>query len=205
MKENLIEKISEEKIYPIIRCKDAQCAIDQANALIDGGIKLLEINVENSSLYEAINVISKQATVSAGGVITANQATMAIEAGATIISSPIFQMNMVRISKDKQIPFIASTTTANEAYNAWKTRVPIIKIYPAKALGGVLYVEDLLRPMPFLNIMPSGNITLDEVVDYINAGAVAVGVGRSFYQDSTLSEITKKAKEITAKLKDLPN
>lgn len=205
MKEKLIEKISEEKIYPIIRCKDAKCAIDQANALIEGGIKLLEINVENSSLYEAINVISKQVTVSAGGIITANQATMAIEAGATIISSPIFQMNMVRISKDKQIPFIASTTTANEAYNAWKTRVPVIKIYPAKALGGVLYVEDLLRPMPFLNIMPSGNITLSEVVDYLKAGAVAVGVGRSFYQDSTLSEITKKAKEITAKLKDLPN
>ena len=203
MQENLIKKISEEKIYPIIRCHDAKCAIDQANALIEGGIKLLEINVENSSLYEAINVISKNAIVSAGGIITANQAAMAISAGAKIISSPIFQMNMVRISKDKHIPFIASTTTANEAYNAWKTRVPIIKIYPAKALGGVLYVEDLLRPMPFLNIMPSGNITLDEVVNYIKAGAVAVGVGRSFYHDSTLSEITQKAKIILEKLKDL--
>lgn len=203
MQENLIKKISKEKIYPIIRCKDTQKAIDTANAMIEGGIKLLEINVENSSIYEAIKEISQHATVAAGGIITATQADLAVKAGATIISSPIFQMNMVKITKDKAIPFIAGTSTANEAYNAWKTRVPLMKIYPAKALGGVLYIEDLLRPMPFLNLLPSGNILLDEVVDYIYAGAIAVGVGRDFYHDATFSEITQKAKKILAELKDL--
>lgn len=203
MQENLIKKISKEKIYPIIRCQDAQSAIDMANALIEGGIKALEINVENASLYEAIHEVSRSAVVAAGGIITAQQAYKAVDAGAEIISSPIFQMNMVKISKDKEIPLIACTSTANEAYNAWKTRVPLIKIFPAKALGGILYIEDLLRPMPFLNIMPSGNILLDEVPDYIKAGAVAVGVGRGFYENSTYAEITKKAKLIIQKLKDL--
>lgn len=203
MQENLIKKISKEKIYPIIRCQDAQSAIDMANALIEGGIKALEINVENASLYEAIHEVSRSAVVAAGGIITAQQADKAVDAGAEIISSPIFQMNMVKISKDKEIPLIACTSTANEAYNAWKTRVPLIKIFPAKALGGVLYIEDVLRPMPFLNIMPSGNILLEEVPDYIKAGAVAVGVGRDFYENSTYAEITKKAKLIIQKLKDL--
>lgn len=203
MQENLIKKISREKIYPIIRCKNAQCAIDTANALIEGGIKVLEITVENASLYEAIKEISKHAVVSAGGIITAQQANMSIDAGAQMISSPIFQMNLVKISKDKQIPLIASASTANEAYNAWKTRVPLIKIFPAKALGGALYIEDLLRPMPFLNVMPSGNISVDEVPEYIKAGAVAVGVGRSFYENNDFKGITKKAKEIIEKLKDL--
>lgn len=203
MQENLIKKISKEKIYPIIRCKDPQSTIDTANALIEGGIKLMEINIENSSIYEAIHEVSNHATVAAGGIITASQANMAVDAGAQIISSPIFQMNMVKISKDKEIPLIACTSTPNEAYNAWKTRVPLIKIFPAKALGGVLYIEDLLRPMPFLNIMPSGNIILDEVPDYIKAGAVAVGVGRSFYENSSFTEITQKAKNILNKLKDL--
>lgn len=203
MQENLIKKISREKIYPIIRCKEAQSAIDTANALIEGGIKLLEINVENSSLYQAIHEVSKNAVVAAGGIITAQQAYTAMDSGAEIISSPIFQMNMVKISKDKEIPLIACASTANEAYNAWKTRVPLIKIFPAKALGGVLYIEDLLRPMPFLNVMPSGNILLEEVPEYIKAGAVAVGVGRSFYIDSSFAEITKKAKQVIEKLKDL--
>lgn len=203
MQENLIKKIAEEKIYPIIRSHDAKSAIDTANALIEGGIKILEINIENDSLYDAINEVSKNAVVSAGGIITAQQAALALKAGAKIISSPIFQMNMVKISKDKQVPFIASTSTANEAYSAWKTRVPLIKVFPVKALGGVLYIEDLLRPMPFLNVVPLGNISLDEVVDYIKAGAVAVGVGRGFYKDSTYGEITQKAKKIIAELKDL--
>lgn len=203
MQENLIKKISKEKIYPIIRCSDAQSAIDTANALIEGGIKVLEINVENSSLYQAIHEISRSATVAAGGIITNQQAIKAIDAGAEIISSPIFQMNMVKISKDKEIPLIASASTANEAYSAWKTRVPLLKIFPAKALGGILYIEDLLRPMPFLNVMPSGNILLEEVPDYIKAGAMAVGVGRSFYQDSSFSEITQKAKKVIEKLKAL--
>lgn len=203
MQENLIKKISKEKIYPIIRSNDAKSAIDKANALIEGGIKLLEINIENASLYQAIHEISKNATVAAGGVITGQQALKAIDAGAEILASPIFQMNMVKISKDKEIPLIACVSTANEAYNAWKTRVPLLKIFPAKALGGVLYIEDILRPMPFLNIMPSGNILLEEVPDYIKAGATAVGVGRSFYENSSFAEITKKAKNVIEKLKDL--
>lgn len=203
MQENLIKKISKEKIYPIIRNSDAQKAIDTAHALIEGGIKLLEITVENASLYQAINEISKSVTVSAGGIITAQQAIKAIDAGAEIIASPIFQMNMVKISKDKEVPLIACTSTANEAYNAWKTRVPLIKIFPAKALGGVLYIEDLLRPMPFLNVMPSGNILLKEVCDYIKAGAAAVGVGRSFYENANYAEITQKAKKVIKELKDL--
>lgn len=203
MQENLIKKISKEKIYPIIRCSDAQSAIDTANALIEGGIKILEINIENASLYEAIHEVSRHATVAAGGIITGQQAIKAIDAGAEIISSPIFQMNMVKISKDKEVPLIACVSTPNEAYNAWKTRVPLLKIFPAEALGGILYIEDLLRPMPFLNLMPSGNILLEEVTDYLKAGAVAVGVGRSFYLNSSFSEITKKAKKVIKEIKDL--
>lgn len=203
MQENLIKNLSEEKIYPIIRCKDAQETVDIANAMIEGGIKIIEINVENASIYEAIQEVSKNATVSAGGIITAQQASCAMAAGASIISSPIFQMNLVKIAKGKSIPLIAGASTANEAYNAWKTRIPLIKIFPAKALGGVLYIEDLLRPMPFLNLLPSGNILIDEVPDYIKAGAVAVGVGRDLYLDSSLKEITEKSKKLIKKLEDL--
>ena len=110
-------------------------------------------------------------------------------------------MNMVKISKNAQIPFIAGTSTANEAYQAWKARVPLIKIYPITALGGPLYVEDLLRPMPFLNIMPMGNIKLEEVPQYIEAGAAAVGVGRDLYKGFNFSEITNRTKKIMQELK----
>lgn len=201
MKKNVMELISEEKIYPIVRNKNAQKAVDIAHALIEGGIKVIEITVENPSLYSAITEISKDAIVCAGGIITQQQAEQALTCGAKLFSSPIYQMNMVKISKNRQMPFIAGASTPNEAYDAWKSRIPLIKIFPVTALGGVQYIEDILRPMPFLNLMPMGHIQLSEVMDYIRVGAKAVGVGRNFYEDLSNAEITTRAKEILSKIK----
>ena len=203
MQENLIKLIAKEKIYPIIRSSNAKDAVDTAKAMIEGGIKVLEINIENDSLYEAISKVSEFAKVSAGGVITNQQALKAIEAGAKAISSPVFQMNLVKISNNKKIPLIACVSTPNEAYAAWKTRVPLVKVFPATAMGGTLYIEDLLRPMPFLNIMPSGNITLEEVPSYLKIGSMAVGVGRSLYEKSSFAEITEKSKKVLKLIKDM--
>ena len=69
-------------------------------------------------------------------------------------------------------------------------------------MGGVQYIENILRQMPFLNLMPTGNIKLSDVVTYINAGAAAVGVGRDFYLGFTPNEITSRTKEILAEVKD---
>ena len=202
MSENYISTIANEKIYPIIRCKDADKTVEIAKALINGGIKILEINVENPSIYEAIKEISGYATVCAGGIITATQADYAFKNGAKLFASPIFHMNLIKISKNLGIPFIAGTTTANEAYTAWKSRIPLIKIFPAEAMGGIAYIENILRQMPFLNLMPMGDIKLRDVVSYLNAGACAVGVGRDFYQGFTPREITNRTKEILTEVRD---
>lgn len=201
MTKNLINLLAQERVFPIIRKLYPQEVLDIAHALIDGGVKVLEINVENPEIYKAIEEISKDAVVCAGGIITSLQAKSALLSGAKILSSPVFHMNLVKFSKDKQMPFIAGASTANEAYDAWKARVPLIKLYPIRALGGPLYVEDLLRPMPFLNVLAQGNVKLSEVKDYIKAGSFAVGVGRDFYEGYSYSEITKRAESIIKELK----
>ncbi len=197
---NLIEKLKTNKILPIIRSKDPQDVIDKVNALLDGGIDMMEINVETPKVFNAINAVSDKAIICAGGIITSMQAQAAIDSGARIISSPIFQTNLLKISKDKQLPFIAGTSTANEAYEAWKSRIPVVKIYPISAMGGAEYIENLLRPMPFLNVIPQGNVELDQVKDYIKAGAVAVGVGRHLTNADTYTEITKRTKKLLESL-----
>ena len=202
MSENYIEIIKQDKLFPIIRTKEPEEAIEISKALVEGGIRILEINVENPTLYKAIAEVSKFATVCAGGIITSMQADAAFECGAKMIASQIFQMNMVKITKNKRVPFIAGASTANEAYIAWKSRIPLIKLYPADAMGGVQYIEDILRQMPFLSLMPMGNIKLSQAVTYIKAGAAAVGVGRDFYQGFTPREITSRTKEIIKEVKD---
>lgn len=202
MNENLVKLLSQEKLFPIIRSTEPQIVRDTAYALIDGGIRFMEINVVNPEIYYVIDDVSKHAKVCAGGIITSLQAQTAVDAGAEVLSSPIFQMNLVKFSKDRQVPFIAGASTANEAYSAWKARVPLIKVYPVSALGGVSYLENLLRPMPFLNVMPTGAAKLSEIKDYINAGAVAVGVGRDLLSGYSYAEITTRVKNVLNELRD---
>ena len=195
MTKNLIKLLSDEKICPIIRSDKAENAVDIAKALYDGGMKIVEITVENAQIYNAIEKVSEFMDVCAGGIITSVQAQAAINSGANILASPIFSMNLVKLSKDKKIPFIAGTSTVNEAYTAWKARMPLIKIYPITPMGGAKYIENILRPMKFLNLMPSGDIKIEEVKSYIEAGATVVGVGRDLYDGYSLSEVCERAKK----------
>lgn len=198
MNENLINELREQKIFPIIRSKNPDTVVETANAILKGGLKIMEINVESPVIYDAIKEISSTVKVCAGGIITSMQAKAAIISGAKMISSPIFNMNLVKLSKDLRVPFIPGTSTANEAYKAWKARMNLIKIYPITALGGAMYVEDILRPMPFLNLMPQGAVKLSEVKRYIDAGALAVGVGRDLYEGYT--DITERVQEAISEL-----
>lgn len=192
----LIERIKQEKIYGIIREDDSEYSYEIAKAYIEGGIKFIELN----SPLDVTKKISKNypdVIISQGGIITTQQAHQAINAGAKIISSPIFQTNLVRFATCYQTFLIPSVTTPNEAYNAWRARMPLIKIYPVNEMGGVEYIKDIVKPMPFLNLLPCGFVKLDEIKDYLDAGAVAVGVGRELYLKNSLDEILKTVRKVT--------
>ena len=201
---NPIESIYKNKIVAVIRAVEAEAkeAIEKAKAMHEGGIRVFEITVEHKNVLPAIEVINnlENSVVMAGGVITAMSAQEAIEHGAKLIISPVFQLNLAKYCLGNKIPHIATVSTPNEAYNAWKSRIPIIKIFPAKPMGQSEYIEDILRPMPFLNLMPSGGISLDDFKTYLNAGAIAVGLGRCLYKDASLKEITERAKFVLSKL-----
>ena len=197
---NLLDKLRENKILPIIRNTDPQKVHDIACAILDGGVDVMEITIENPRVLEVIEKLSQRAFISAGGVITSRQAQVSIMSGAKSFSSPILQVNLVKISKDAHVPYIAGASTANEAYQAWKSRIPAVKIYPATALGGHEYIKNMLRPMPLLNLIPQGSVKLDDVEKYIEAGALAVGVGRNLTEAASYGEITKRILKFKSKL-----
>ena len=198
--DTLIEIMKSQKVFPVLRGKDKNKMVQTVRALVNAGIEIVEINVDAPEIFEAIEEVSSEVIVCAGGIITSFQADVAIQAGAKVFSSPIFQTNLLKISKSRKIPYIAGTTTANEAYEAWKSRIPLMKLYPITAMGGTMYLEDILRPMPFLNIMPAGNVKLSQVKDYINAGATAVAVGRDIYEWCTPEQITVRIREFLKEL-----
>ncbi len=195
---NPIEKISAEKLFAILRIQEPQKAYDILKALSNGGVNIVEIIIQKPEMVNVIkNITSKddRPLIMAGGIITQRQAQIAIDSGADVIVSPVFQMNLVRLCKSQKIPLIMTATTPNEAYSAWKARTQLIKISPANPMGGAEYIEDILRPMKFINIIASGSIKIDDIPSYLKAGAKAVGLGRDLFKDYNLKTIEKNAME----------
>lgn len=202
---NPIEFITKNKIYAVVRAETPDEVVKIAEAIIRGGIKAIEVTVEKGALLPAVKELSKNKdiVVTAGGIITAKRAQEAIDNGADIIVSPVLQNGLIKYCVGAGVPHIATVTTQNEAYMAWRARIPLIKISPAKSMGQVTYLEDLLRPMPFLNLMPAGGITHETFADYLKAGAAAVALGRCLYRDITVEETERRAAFAVEILKNL--
>ena len=190
----ILDVIKQEKIYGIIREDDSKRAYELACAYIEGGIKVLELNCPLEVCEKISNL--DNIIVAQGGVITTEQAHKALVAGAKIISSPIFQSNLVRFASCYSTFLIPSVTTPNEAYSAWRSRMPLIKIYPVAEMGGVEYIQEMVKPMPFLNLLPCGFVKISEIEGYLKAGAKAVGIGRELYSKKDYKEIVETAKNI---------
>ncbi len=195
---NPFDKILAERLFAVLRIHDTSKTQDIIKALYDGGIKTIEIVIETPEMVKVIekitNRVDNDLLIMAGGIITQRQAEIAINAGSRVIVSPIFQMNLVKFCQDRQTPLIMTVTTPNEAYTAWKARTKLIKISPANPMGGAEYIEDLLRPMKFLNVIAAGSIKLNDIPSYLKAGVRAVGIGRDLYKDANYAQITKRAK-----------
>lgn len=201
---NPIERISAEKLFAVLRMQEEKKVKDIIKALTDGGINIIELVVETPEMVRVIEEITKQDNrpmIMAGGIITQRQAQIAIETGVDVIVSPVSQMNLVRLCKTQRVPLIMTATTPNEAYSAWKARTQLIKISPANPMGGADYIEDLLRPMKFLDVITAGSIQIDDIPNYLRAGAKAVGLGRALYKDYDLTEIRELAEEAVEKVR----
>ncbi len=200
---NSIEIIAKEKLFAVLRNQNPKETKDIINALTEGGINIAEVVIDTPEKVKELEKITKSENrplIMAGGIITQRQAQIVIDAGADVIVSPIFQMNLVRLCKSRRIPLIMTATTPNEAYSAWQARTQLIKISPVNPMGGAEYIEDILRPMNFLNVIAAGSIKIDDIPLYIKAGAKAVGIGRALYKDANYQEITMRAKSAKSKI-----
>ncbi len=194
---NPLNRIETERIFAVLRMQEPENVKNKIKALYEGGIKIVEIVIETPEIVNVIKEIKNNKEynplILGGGIITQRQAEIAINAGCDVIVSPILQMNLVKFCQDRKTPLIMTATTPNEAYSAWKSRTPLIKISPANPMGGAVYIEDLLRPMKFLNVIAAGSIKLNDIPSYIKAGVKAVGIGRDLYKDANYAQITKRA------------
>lgn len=202
--------VEEQKIIAVIRASEYGDAEAIANAVLEGGIKILEITPQVPQSFKLIETFSKRedVLVGFGSVIDGEQAHRGITSGAGYISTHYTDRNIFTVCRNNDVPAIQGAATVTEIMEAYQLGADLIKIYPANFLGEAPYLQRLKRSFPFLKLIPAGGVNLDNFMDYIKAGTVACVVGRSLSDKSLIrnhqwAEITERANQFTQKLDSL--
>jgi 2-dehydro-3-deoxyphosphogluconate aldolase / (4S)-4-hydroxy-2-oxoglutarate aldolase len=194
-------------IMPVVRAPSPALAVRAAEALLAGGVSVLEITM---TVPDAVSVVATlqerfgtRALVGAGTVLNAEQANACLDAGAAFVVSPGLDLDTVRAVRERGVAMLPGALTPSEVMAAAKAGADMIKIFPCSAAGGASYLRSLRGPLPHLKLMPTGGVSLTTAHEYIAAGAVALGVGTELVDMKLLiadrdAELTVRAQQFVA-------
>ena len=198
---NPLAHILENKIVAIIRGANPADLLKVAQALHAGGVRTMEITLNSPGALASIEEISREMEgrmlVGAGTVLDPETARAALLAGAKYIISPTVNKKTIRMTKRYGAVSIPGAFTATEILAAYEYGGDIIKVFPASV--GAKYFKDIAGPLPFIPLMPTGGVSLDNIKGFHKAGAVAFGLGGALVDtsqpvtDDYLQQITEKA------------
>ncbi|MDO5563733.1 MAG: bifunctional 4-hydroxy-2-oxoglutarate aldolase/2-dehydro-3-deoxy-phosphogluconate aldolase [Eubacteriales bacterium] len=200
------KKIYQSGIIPVVVIDDENKAIPLTNALINGGLDIIEITFRTKKAKEVINIISSNfpdVLVGAGTILNIEQAKEAIECGAKYIVSPGFDEKLVKYCLDNKIPVYPGIQTASELTKAIGYGIQIVKIFPIEEMGGIKMVNALGAAFPNVKFMPTGGINFDNVDDYFKSKKV-IAIGGSFIVKKDLIK-NNEFEKITSLTKDTIN
>jgi 2-dehydro-3-deoxyphosphogluconate aldolase/(4S)-4-hydroxy-2-oxoglutarate aldolase len=180
-KDVVIQQIRHTKIIPVCRLEEYSQVESMARALHSGGISIVEITLTGKGVFEAVAQVratfGDSVLIGVGTVLDAEAAKNAIQAGAQFIVTPILRPQVIDVCRQQDVSVISGAYTPTEAQDAYEVGADMIKIFPIRALGAA-FIKDLLGPLPHLRIVPTGGINFENARSFIDAGALAVGIGR---------------------------
>ncbi len=205
-----LDIIKETGVAAVIRGATTDNIIAIAEALKAGGVKVLEITVETPGACAAIEKASIElddVLVGAGTVLDAETARTAIMSGAKFIFSPTTNSKTIEMAKRYGVVSIPGALTPTEILTAYENGADLIKVFPANVFGPS-YIKDIHGPLPQVPLITTGGISVNNVEEYIKAGAVGVGVGSSLVNtkkeltSAYLNEITTTASTFIKAVKE---
>lgn len=210
-KVNILSKLRKAGVIAVVRGNSKNEVIKAVEAIIEGGMKGIELTFTVPHAEEIIAELVEKyqnhsdIVIGAGTVLDSVTARIAILAGAEYIVSPSFDRETAEICNLYQIPYLPGCMTITEMKEALKAGVDIIKLFPGSAFGPSI-VKAFKAPLPHLNIMPTGGVSLENMGDWFKAGVVAVGVGGNLLApvaEGNFAEVTKVAKQYMNQYREL--
>jgi 2-dehydro-3-deoxyphosphogluconate aldolase/(4S)-4-hydroxy-2-oxoglutarate aldolase len=180
-KTKIMQHMHELGLVPVLRASSAQEAITIADAILAGGVNILEVTM---TVPGAIRVIEQLANhhgdkllLGAGTVLDAETARSCLLAGAQFIVSPALDLRTIELCRRYSVPIMPGALTPTEIVAAWQAGADVVKVFPCSALGGAKYLKALQGPLPQIQLIPTGGVSLSTAEEFLAAGAFALGVG----------------------------
>lgn len=176
---DILKKIGNIGIVPVVVIKDASKAEGLAKALVEGGVPCAEVTLRTAAAQEAIERMAKacpELLLGAGTILTVDQAQKAVEAGAKFLVSPGYDQVLVDWTREHNVPYVPGVCTASEVQVAVANGFEVLKFFPAEAAGGVPMIKNLCGPFPQVKFMTTGGISNENIGPYAtSANVLAVG------------------------------
>ena len=201
----------ERRLIAVIRAPSADAALAAARAVASGGLTLIEITFTVPDAPRVIRAMAGTAgvVIGAGTVLTAAQARAALEAGARFIIAPNLSSEVAKAALGGGAMFCPGAYTTNEILAARDAGAHVVKVYPVGVAGGPNYIRVIRDPLPDVPMLAAGGTTLENMVPFLEAGCVGVGLGGSLADPALAAagrfdEITRRAKAFVARLASAP-
>ncbi|MBM3966364.1 MAG: bifunctional 4-hydroxy-2-oxoglutarate aldolase/2-dehydro-3-deoxy-phosphogluconate aldolase [Planctomycetes bacterium] len=179
-----LELIQKSRLVAIIRLERLDHAQELVHVLLEAGVRCLEFTLTNPDaprwihrlLTEDKRFENGDACIGVGSVRNVDEARLVLDAGAQFVVTPITSVKVIEVCVERKVPIASGAFTPTEIATAWDAGANIVKVFPARVLGPG-YIRDVLAPLPYIQLMPTGGIDTTNAGDYLSAGAIAVGVG----------------------------
>jgi 2-dehydro-3-deoxyphosphogluconate aldolase/(4S)-4-hydroxy-2-oxoglutarate aldolase len=210
-KQDVLKSIEEVGVVPVVRASSAEEAMQVIEAIRAGGVPVLEITM---TVPRAVRVIEQVAdrygdevVVGAGTVLDAETARACILAGATFVVSPALNLATIEMCRRYSVVVTPGALTPTEVVTAWASGADAVKIFPCSAMGGAKYLKSLKAPLPQVEMIPTGGVSLATAAEFIQAGAFALGVGADLVNTKAIREgqpekVTEAARAYVAAVRD---
>lgn len=203
MSDKLISTLRAAPVVPLVQSDDPQTALKISEALIAGGLNVLEVVLRTDAALDCLEAIVKafpNAHVGAGTVVTPDQAREVIRRGATFVVSPGLDAEVVQICQEANIPVLPGVVTATELTAGYNLGLRTMKFFPAGLAGGPKMLKAFASVFRDVNFMPTGGVNAANLNEFLAIPAVLACGGtwltpKAAIESGDFDAITKLAKE----------
>jgi 2-dehydro-3-deoxyphosphogluconate aldolase / (4S)-4-hydroxy-2-oxoglutarate aldolase len=176
----VLKSLKDIGLVPVLRAESADQALALADAIAAGGVIALEVTMTVPGAIRVMRWLSEERPnilIGAGTVLDAETARMCILEGAKFIVSPALNVKTIEMCHRYSVAVLPGALTPTEIVTAWEAGADVVKVFPASALGGAKYLKSVKAPLPHIELIPTGGVSLETARDFLEAGAFALGVG----------------------------